>query len=182
MAKRKNPQKRAINALDMFSVKRGRGRPFKVVRSAVVGRADNYRGILPMIWEELEVPLLRAQTEDEVVKAFQIAQPGGHEFPSLAPLILKVIRDPNFPKRRKARINFLADSVAGVGLVTPRRSRDICAQERAAKEEAKQAPYIIRYEYYVECSCGYKGHSEDHACRKCGAKILFPVRLGSHIF
>ena len=182
MAKSKNPQKSAKNLLDRFSTERGRGRPPKVVRSAVVGRADNYRGILPMIWKELEVHLLKAQTEEEVVKAFQVAQPGGNEFPSLAPVILKAIKDPNFPTRRKARINFLADSIAGVGLVTLRRSRDICAEERAAKEEAKRAPYIIRYEYYIECSCGYKGHSEDHACPKCGAEILFPVSLGSDIF
>jgi len=182
MAKPKNPQKSAKNPLDMVSAKRGRGRPFKVVRSAVVGRADNYRGILPMIWEELEAPLLYAQTEDDVVKAFQIAHAGGHEFPSLSPVILKSIKDPKFPMRRKARINFLADSIAGVGLVTLRRSRDICAEERAAKEEAQRAPYIIRYEYYVECSCGYKGHSENHACPKCGAEILFPVNLGSHMF
>ena len=154
----------------------------KVVPSAVVGRADNYRGILPRIWDALETPLLMAQTEDDVIKAFQIAQPGGHEFPSLAALILKVVGDRQFPKTRKARINFLADSVGGVGLVTPRRSRDICAEERAAKEEARQAPYIIRYEFYVECSCGYRGQSANHACRKCGAKIVFPVNLGSEMF
>jgi hypothetical protein len=153
----------------------------KVVRSAVVGRADNYRGLLPRLWDELESPLLTAQTENDVIKAFQIAQPGGHEFPSLAPLILTAIRDPNFPKRRKARINFIADSVAGVGLVTLRRSRDICAEERKAKEEVKRAHHILRYEYYVECSCGYKGPSENHACRKCGATIFSPVNLGSHI-
>ena len=182
MAKPKRARENAKNPLDRFSTKRGRGRPVKIGRSTVVGRAANYRGILPMIWDELEVPLLKAQTEDEVVKAFQIAQPGGQEFHSLAPVILKVIRDPNFPERRQARINFLADSIAGVGVVTPRRSRDICAEERAAKEEAQRAPHIMRYEYYVECSCGYTGPSADHACRKCGAKIVFPMNLGSHIF
>jgi hypothetical protein len=182
MAKPKKARENAKNPLDRFSTNRGRGRPVKVVPSAVAGRAENYRGILPLIWDELEGALLSARTEDEVVKAFQIAHAGGHEFPSLAPVILRVIRDPNFPKRREARINFLADSVAGVGLVTPRRSRDICAEDRAAKEKAQEAPYIVRYEYYVECSCGYRGPSEDHACRKCGAKIIFPLTLGSHIF
>lgn len=182
MAKPKNPQKRTRNPLDRVSVKRGRGRPFKVVRSAVSGRASNYRGLLPRIWNELEGPLLAAKTPEDVVKAFEAAHPGSNEFPPLAQLILEVIRDPHFPARQKARINFLADSVAGVGLVRPRRSRDICAEERAAKEEAKRAPYIIRYEFYVECSCGYRGHSENHACRKCGATIVFPVNMGSHIF
>jgi hypothetical protein len=182
MAKAKKARESAKNPLDRFSTERGRGRPLKVVPSAVVGRADNYRGILPRIWDALETPLLMARTEDDVIKAFQIAQPGGHEFPSLAALILKVVGDRQFPKRQKARINFLADSLGGIGLVTPRRSRDICAEERAAKEEAKRAPYIIRYEYYVECSCGYRGHSVNHACRKCGAEIVFPVNLGSNIF
>jgi hypothetical protein len=182
MAKRKRALKSAQNPLDRFSTKRGRGRPIKVVASAVSGRAANYRGILPLIWNDLEVPLLKAETEDDVIQAFQIAQPGGNEFPALAPLILKVVKDPRFPKRRTARINFLADSVAGVGLVTPRRSRDICAEERAAKEEAQKAPYIMRYEYYVECSCGYRGHSENHACHKCGAKIVFPVSWDSFPF
>jgi hypothetical protein len=182
MAKPKNPRKSAKNPLDMVSVKRGRGRPFKVVRSVVAGRASNYRDLFPRIWNELEAPLLGAETPEDVVKAFETAHPGSNEFPPLAGLILKVIQDPDFPMRQSARINFLADSLGGVGLVTPRRSRDICAEERAAKEKAKRAPYIIRYEYYIECSCGYKGHSEDHACRNCGTKILFPVNLGSHTF
>jgi len=75
-----------------------------------------------------------------------------------------------FPKRRQPQINFLADSLAGLGLVTPRSSRDICEKERA---RLKRAHHIIRYEAYVECSCGFKGRSHNHACRKCGAKIDF---------
>ena len=153
-----------------------------VVADAVAGRSENYRGILPLIWKELETPLLMAQTDDDVVKAFQIAQPGGNEFTSLAPLILQVVKDPKFPKRQKARINFLADSVAGVGLVTARSSRDICAKERKERTVLQQAPRILRYEFYIECSCDYKGNSRDHACPECGAEILFPVNLGSHMF
>jgi len=182
MKSRKHGEKIAENLLDRFSTKRGRGRPPKVVASAIAGRAENYRGILPRIWNELGPPLLQAQTEDDVVKAFQIAQPGGNEFTSLAPLILKVVRDPKFPKRQQARINFLADSVAGVGQVTPRRSRDICAKDRKERTVLEQAPHILRYEFYIECSCDYKGHSTDHACPDCGAQISFPVDLGSYTF
>jgi hypothetical protein len=180
MAKRKRPLEDAQNPLDRFSTKRGRGRPNKVVPTAVTGRAWNYRDSLPRIWSELEGPLLAAKGPEDVVKAFEAALPGSNEFPPLAPLIFEVINHPQFPKRRKPQIKFLAESIAGLGLVTPRRSRDICAEERAAKEEAKKAPYIMRYEYYVECSCGYRGPSEKHACRKCGAKIVFPVNLGSY--
>jgi hypothetical protein len=182
MAKRKRPRKTAENPLDRFSAKRGRGRPVKVVPTSVTGRASNCRDLLPRIWNELEGPLLAAEGPEEVVRAFEAALPGSTEFLPLAPLILEVIKDPQFPKRRKPRIKFLAESIAGVGLVTPRRSRDICAEERAASEEAQRAPYILRYEYYVECSCGYRGHSENHACRKCGAKIVFPVNFGSNLF
>jgi|SRR4029077_3146345 len=180
MAKLKKARESAKNLLDRFSTKRGRGRPIKVVPTAVTGRAANYREFLPRVWNELEGLLLAAKGPADVVKAFEAVLPGNNEFLPLAPLIFEVINDPQFPKKRKPRIKFLAESIAGVGLVTPRRSRDICAEERAAKEEAQKAPYIIRYEYYVECSCGFRGHSENHACPKCGAQIMFPVNLGSH--
>jgi len=67
------------------------------------------------------------------------------------------------------QIHFLADSVAGQGFVTPRRSREICAEERAKKKY-----FIVRREYYIECSCGYKGPALDGACRDCGTWELSP--------
>jgi hypothetical protein len=135
-----------------------------------------------MVWNELEPPLLAAETEDDVVKTFQITMPHWNEFPPLAALILRVVKDPQFPKRKRARVNFLANSLAGVGLVTPRSSRDICAKERKKRTALKLAPSILRYEFYIECSCSYKGHSKDHGCPKCGAKIEFPPTLGGHLF
>jgi hypothetical protein len=182
MTKQKQTVKRAKNLLDSFSIKRGPGRPPTVSASAIAGRAQNYRGILPLIWRELEPLLLDAATEDDVVRAFQVAQPGGNEFPPLASLFLKVLKDPKFPKRQRARINFLADSVAGTGLITPRSSRDICAKDRKERTIREQAHRILRYEFYIECSCDYKGHSAGHACPECGAEILFPINLGSNIF
>ena len=181
MAKSKNPQKSAKNLLDRFSTERGRGRPPKVVRSAVVGRADNYRGILPMIWKELEVPLLKAQTEEEVVKAFQVAQPGGNEFPSLAPVILKAIKDAEFSTRRKAKINFLADSIAGVGLVTLRRSRT-SGRGKGSKRGTKTSSLHHSIRVLHRVFLRLQGTFQNHACPKCGAEILFPVSLGSDIF
>jgi hypothetical protein len=160
---------------------RGRGRPPKIRASEVYGRAENWRDILDQVWERLWPLLSNAQSEAEVTKAFQDgARPYGQDFvPSLSGLTLRVLRESTLPKRRKPLLHFLADSLAGVGVVTPRRSRDICAQERVRKSKSAKAPYIIRYEYYVECSCGYKGHSKNHACPKCGAKIVFPVSIGS---
>jgi hypothetical protein len=161
-----NPKK----TLDAFSEKRGRGRPYKVRASEVTGRAYNYRLIFSQTWDLLGEHLLRARTEEEVLQAF--ARTGyKSEFEHIASLILAVLHDADFPKRnRKARINFLADSLAARGVVTPRTSRDICGKARA-KERAKSSHKIVRKEFYVECSCGYKGPARDNACRKCGAEI-----------
>jgi hypothetical protein len=168
MPKRKKTVKKANNPLDRFSTKRRRGRPVKVVASAVRGRADNYRVWLARLWKELGDPLLAAQSEQDVINAFMVALPGNTEFHPYAVLILKVLKDQKFPRRQKARINFLADSIAGLGMVTPRRSRDICAAHRAADKERHQ---ILRYEYWIKCSCTYEGVSENHACKDCGAIV-----------
>jgi hypothetical protein len=151
-----------------------RGRPPKISASEVYGRADHWRDILDQVWDRLWPLLTSAQSEEDVTKAFQDrARPYDQTFvPGLSALVLQVLQEPTLPKRRSSLPRFLADSLAGVGVVTPRRSRDICAQERA--KEA-QAHHILRYEFYVECSCGYKGHSKNHACPKCGAKISFPL-------
>lgn len=144
--------------------------------SEIWGRADNYRGIFEQIWDGLRVPLLAARTEEEVRQALEKhAQPYASEFvPHLVGLILKVIRDPKFPKRPEPQRNFLADSLAGLGRVTPRRSRDIAVQERT-EYRAKTKYHILCHEFYVECSCGYKGPARDNACRKCGAEISFSL-------
>ena len=158
--------------------KKGRGRPPKIRASEVYGRAEHWRGVLEQVWDRLWPLLSKAQNEAEVTKVFQDgASPYETYFvPGLSRLILQVLREPTLPKREKPLQRFLADSLAGVAVVTPRRSRDICAQQRARKKGAHR---ILRYEFYVECSCGYAGYSKDHACPKCGAKVQFPVTLGS---
>jgi hypothetical protein len=180
MARHRKASERASRAqkktLDTFPQKRRRGRPPTVVFEEIVGRGDNNRWILDQVWESLWPILSSAKSEDEIVKAFQEgAGPYAMQFvPAFSTLIFEVLREKTFPRRRKPRISFMADSLAGLGVVRPRRSRDICAEERA---KAKREHHILRYEYYVECSCGYKGPSKDHACRKCGAKInqFFPL-------
>lgn len=167
---------RAKIPLDKFSRNRERGRPSFVPPAHVRSCADNYRRLLEAGWNDLGEPLVAAETEQDVTSALQSVPLGyPHELSRLAPLILKVRKDPKFPKRKKAQINFLADSVAGGGVVTPRRSRDICAEERAADAHRH---VILRYEYWIECSCGYKGRSENHRCRKCGA-VLYGPELGT---
>ena len=156
---------------------RGRGRPPNVVAAQVYGRAENYRDILDQVWDRLWPLLSNAQTEEEVTKAFQDgARPYDQNFvPGLSALTLQVLRESTLPKRRKPLQRFLADSLAGVGVVTPRRSRDICAEERAKRKRVHQ---ILRYDFYIECSCGYEGPSKNHACPKCGAKLFPPFGVG----
>src|SRR5260370_25703594 len=169
MPKLKNSEKEAENPLDTVSEKGRRGPKPKVFASAVRGRADNSRGLLTNVWDKLWPRLSQATTQDDVKAAFSEGYSGEHEFmPYQAPLILKVLKERTFPKLRKAQVNFMADSLAGLGLVSPRRSPDICAEDRA---KTKRAHHIIRAELYVECSCGYKGHSLDHACPDCRAVI-----------
>lgn len=162
--------------LDSDLPKRHRGRPQRVNPSQVTDRADNYREILEQVWEKLWPPLSKADTRDQIIAALEYAAPYSADFIPSAEGILTVLKDPKFPVRPQVRINFLADSLAALGRVTARRSRDICARERA---RVQNKTYIIRYEFYVECSCGYKGHSEDKACPKCGAKIDLPAALTS---
>jgi len=176
MTNYKNPPEPEKKPLDTFSQKRGRGRPFKVRGTEVLGRAKNYRWILEEVSEEVWLGFSEASTEEDIIAALQKASPYDREFTPLASLILKVVRARNFPRRRKARIKFLADSIAARALVTPRRSRDICA---AGLAKEKKTHRVLRFEFYIECSCSYKGHSKDHACPKCGAKVQLPVNLGS---
>ena len=130
------------------------------------------------MWEALYPLLAKAQSGADVERAFDEINAVGvyvgdqhHFIPYLVDLIVLVIRDPDFPKKRPDRqIAFFADSLAARGGVSPRRSRDICEKERGRR---KKAHHITRCEYYVECSCSYKGPSLNHACRKCGAPIVF---------
>ncbi len=157
--------------LDTMLERPARGRPARIRPLEIRGRAENYRWIFDQVWGRLWPLLAGAQTRADVVNALQKgASPYDREFIPLADLVLRLLQEKKFPKRREAQINFVADSLAGIGWISLRRSRDICDRQRAIE---KQAQRIIRYEYYIECSCGYKGRSRDHGCSKCGAKIDF---------
>jgi hypothetical protein len=66
--------------------------------------------------------------------------------------------------------------LAGRPIVEARTSRDICAKG-LAEEKAKSPNKILRREFYVECSCGFKGPALNNACRKCRAQISFLPEL-----
>ncbi len=149
MPKDKTVRKKLANPIDTFSGKRGRGRPYKIRASEVSGRAYNYQLIFSQIWDVAGEQLVRATTEEEITKALEHTSQKA-EFVHIIPLVLKVLCDREFPKRnKKARITFLADSLAARGTVTPRTSRDICARERK-RERKKSTHRIIRREFYIE--------------------------------
>lgn len=172
MARFKKPASASEDPLDKASGKRGKGRPQQIPREWVSGHSKNYRYQLTEVWPRLSGPLVNAKAEEQIVSVFQEhGQPYTSEFvPRLASDNLELIRDPDFPKTADARIGFLADSLAGRPNVSFRSSRDICGKERA-KECAKSPHKIIRKEFYIECTCNYKGPALDNACRKCGAQI-----------
>jgi hypothetical protein len=153
---------------------RGRGR--LVPGRTVLGCADNYNVQFCSVWDRIGEQLLAAKSQEDVFKAVNSVGTllGNPIDPQrFSALIFQILSDPSFPKlRKKSQIKFLSDSLGANGTLSPRRSRDVCAEER---EKARRTHQILRYEYFVECSCGYKGHSENHACAKCGAAILFPV-------
>ncbi len=185
MSKRKSsdlgPEK-PKKLVDELSEKHRRGRPRQVRYETVWGRAENYRYSLSQVWHQLCGPLLASKSEQETIEAFEKhAQPYAQEFvPRLASDIFELIRNAKFPERPKAQINCLADSLPGRPTISMRRSRDICGKMRA-EERAKSPHKIIRKEFYVECSCGYKGPAKYDACRKCGAQIswLSEILVGS---
>lgn len=158
------------NSLDT-SLKPGRGRPAKVESSLIVERANHFHGNLARVWNTLGPLLTAAESETDIARAFETgANPyiGPIVWPALFPLVLEIVHDPKYPKARSdAQARFLAESLAGWGEIAPRSARDICGRARNKARPTR----ILRYEFHIECSCGYSGLSRDHACPSCDAKI-----------
>lgn len=113
--------------------------------SEIRGRADNYQSILNQVWERLWPLLSKAQAEADVVKAFQEgANPYAQQFvPVWSSLILEILHDRKFPKRRQAQINFLADSLAGLGRICSAQLPRYL-HSRASESEARPPYYSLR--------------------------------------
>lgn len=158
-------------AIDTLLEKPGKGRP-GVPAEEVLGRAESYRIIFEHLVHDSEAPLLRARTTEEVISVLKEWPTFLSQFASIADVVLQVMQERKFPKTRDAQVKFLADSLAARGEITPRSSRDLCERQRA-KEKTRH--HIIRYEFYIACSCGFEGPSLHHSCPKCGAPI--PIGL-----
>jgi hypothetical protein len=125
--------------------------------------------LLSKHWKVLGERLFQARTPEEVTVAFiEVPEVERVDFvPSLAELILRITLERRYPIAADAQVRFLADSLGARGAVSPRRSRDICSEERV-----KPAHYIIRRDFYIECTCGYKGPALRGACPKCGTDTV----------
>jgi hypothetical protein len=181
MAKSKKREKKSSSSLDRVSEKKPRrGRP-GVRREEIAGRAYHYGLVFDQCWKNIREQVLRAKTADEVTAAFKEAgeQYFSYFVPHRSETILKIVSDSKFPKRAAAQIRYLADSLAGVERVTPRRSRDIVAEERNRLRHR-----IVRQDYYIACACGYEGPALKGACQGCGTRevdttLLLSQRFGS---
>lgn len=163
--------KKTLDAFSSVATKSNRGRARMLPRDTVTGHASNYEWALNEVWEGLQGPLLNSKTSDEVTEAFKTfaGSCAGDFVPGLSSDILELLNDPDFPQRALPRTRFLARSLGGRPTLSFRRSRDIC--EDADREEKRKSPHrILRREFYVECSCGYRGPALNDGCRKCGAQ------------
>ncbi len=94
--------------------------------------------MLQAVWSLVEGPLLAAARDKtvrpEAIKgALQVDQYHRERLAAspLPELMIQAVRDREFPKvRRDRQITFIADSIAAWGVVSPRRSRQICRLER----------------------------------------------------
>ena len=143
---------------------------------SMAARADHLLRLLSDAGDRLDWDsLLRAKTVHDVRKAFG-SEEWSHEMRELwkhtadGLLFLDWLKEGKFPRfERRAQMRHLAESIAAPsygyrGKISLRRSRDLCWKER-------EHGTIIRVEYYIECSCRYKGPAKDQKCPRCGAKI-----------
>lgn len=161
-------QKNANTALTTSGKTRGRKR--RIHPKNILRAADHLLTILEfckdqIAWDKLEI----AKTEEEAAFAFKHVPPLYRERLNLwLGTIPKWVREGKFPKTNlKRKMRHLAESVAAEGFLTPRRCRDVCLEER--KRQAKLGT-IFRREFYIECTCGYRGPAKGGGCPKCGTK------------
>jgi hypothetical protein len=150
--------------------KRDPGRPRIAEPRLVLGSANVLRIQLSYAWPDVGEQFLAAKTPEEVLDVLtkRGGRIGGLKDLDFATRIFKIIRDPLFPRvRQKSQIEFLADSLGAGGVVTARRSREICAKARKKVQHV-----IVRREFYIECSCGYEGPTRGGACQMCGTAEL----------
>ena len=151
-----------------------RGRKRRIHPENVVRAANDLFKILESCKDQIEWGKLEtAKTEEQAASAFERVPPPYIERLNLwLPAIPEWAQEGKFPKTNLERkIRHLADSIAAEGFLTPRRCRDVCLEER--KRQA-QLGMILRREFYIECTCSYRGPAKGGGCPQCGTKRLSP--------
>jgi hypothetical protein len=154
-------------------IKKTPGRKPKVITSEACGRAGDLKLILETNRERINwARLLAIGSKEDLEEVLKAAHDRAREKLLYKPeLLLATLKDKKFPRHnRDAQEQFIADSLAAEGRVSIRRSRDIVQQVRSA---GKKRGKILRREFYVECSCGYKGPALHDACPDCGAEVSY---------
>ena len=171
-AKLGSGQKTANRALTASEETRGRKR--RIHPENIVRAANDLFEILESCKDQIEWGKLEiAKTEKEVASAFErVPSPYRERLNLWRAVIPQWVLEGKFPKMNLERkMRHLADSIAAEGFLTPRRCRDVCLEER--KRQA-QLGTIFRREFYIECTCGYRGPAKGGGCLQCGTKRLSP--------
>ena len=151
-----------------------RGRKPRIHAENVVRAANELFTLLEFCkdridWGKLEL----AKTVNEAASAIErVPSPYRERLNLWLTAIPEWALEGKFPKTNLERkMRHLADSVAAEGFLTPRRCRDVCLEER--KRQA-QPGMIFRREFYIECTCGYRGPAKGGGCLQCGTRRLSP--------
>ncbi len=157
----------------LTSTPKKRGPKQRAVPSMVLGTSNRYRLVLEDCKEQINwKTLVKASSEDDIQKAFENVPESIKQrlFLVKPHVYLACVHESTFPRKNQdAQIRYLCDSIAAEGFVSTRRSRDICYQER---KRISRRGRIIRREFYIECTCGYKGPAWRGGCPQCGALDL----------
>jgi hypothetical protein len=171
-AKLGSGQKTANRALTASEETRGRKR--RIHPENVVRAANFLFKLLEFCKDQIDWGKLEtAKTKEEAASAFErIPSPYKERLNLWLTAIPEWALEGKFPKTNLERkMRHLADSVAAEGFLTPRRCRDVCLEER--KRQA-QLGMIFRREFYIECTCSYRGPAKGGGCPQCGTNRLSP--------
>jgi hypothetical protein len=126
--------------LTAFPKKPRRGRPSRVNRREVFGRALHYQALLDAVWDSLYPAILNARSAAGVARVLR-ALPQYYRdklaFDPLPKVIFEAVQYKDFPKsgKRELVVSYLARSLAADGAVSHRRSRQICKEEQRANAQ-----------------------------------------------
>lgn len=171
-AKLSMAKKKAKPPLTAFQKRRGR-KPI-LLPEEVLEHAEFMLKVVASLkdeiaWDKLEA----ARTEAEAESAITRVPPFYREIlKDRFAAILTWVREGKFPRKNlKRKMHHFADSIAADIFMSPRRSRDICSEER---KRVQNATTLLCREFYIECTCGYRGPARRGSCRRCGTRRLSP--------